>query len=592
MSTLQSDAPPGEAPANIEINRVLIIDDDEDYRKLLAMKLGRSFPHIIINEIDPLNEPMPDKEFCWDDIDFIILDFNLGIEYTGLDWFRKFRSEDLPATILLTARGSEELAVTAMKLGIDDYIVKEHFDNKRLTESILECVREKRREKDKRLTLSRQSVVFNKPNFIHKLRLIISEKDTNHHLFMFNPVAYQEIGEERGIHFQDAYVRHIADVIYEYLAPKNITFNIFIYREEYVAVLIEASSYQHYVNGICSRLKKKTFGVGIKDYSCAVSAGVISPKNIEASELNRSDFEILSIAMVLCNTAENDGGNAICSYGEVDIKEATSPGETPLAHQNLGSFDLEAAIGEGRVSANYQPWVCIRTDDESNLKGIYDIRIGFIDNRGNVIAQNVLVKLLDNAYSRRIVDRWVLRHAISQLNSISRKESENAQLKLAVKITLSSFADPAFVDWLRDLLADAQISGDGLMLEFDANQLARNPQHFRALLGQVGADFGIKTVLSGVTEIDKYYRAHAIQPFDFVKLNVSKLTYAQPRDPLHSLVDKIRRDGAKIVAVNVADAEMLALASEFDVDYMHGYLIGRPGSDIIEDSEGDLYCVM
>ncbi len=55
---------------------------------------------------------------------------------------------------------------------------------------------------------------------------------------------------------------------------------------------------------------------------------------------------------------------------------------------------------------------------------------------------------------------------------------------------------------------------------------------------------------------------------------------------------KIKYDGASIVAVNVADAETLTFATEFRVDYVHGYLIGKPYIDVISDSDGDLYCVI
>ena len=77
-----------------------------------------------------------------------------------------------------------------------------------------------------------------------------------------------------------------------------------------------------------------------------------------------------------------------------------------------------------------------------------------------------------------------------------------------------------------------------------------------------------------------------------MKLNINNLTYGVPRDPLKKLVNDIKRDGAKIVAVNVSNAKMLTMATEFDVEYMHGYLIGKPNIDVISDSEGDLYCVI
>ena len=575
---------------NASINHALIIDDDGDYRKLMAIKLSRSFPGITINEIDPLQDPMPDQNFNWENIDFIILDYNLGIDYTGLDWFKKFNPEDLPATMLLTAKGSEELAVKAIKIGMDDYIVKEHFDNERLTESIIECVSRKNHEKQKRVTLSRQRVVFNKHNFIHRLRLITNEKDTNNHLIMINPVAYQQIGQERGLYYQDSYIRYVADCIYEELSEENIAFNIFIYREEYIAVLIEAASCQKYLDRIYSRLTDEHFPIGVKKYKCSINVGVISPRNLEASELNKSDFELLSIAMVLCNTARSDAEKEIYDYGDVDLGSIVPT--TGPASQGLHTFDLEKAIEDGRVSANYQPWVYILSDDEANLKDIYDVRIEFIDTRGNIITQNILVKLLDGAFARRIVDKWVFRNTVNKLMEFPERDDKENNVKLAVKITLSSLADPEFINWLKELLAEVEMPKGRLLIEIDATQLAREPQHFKALINEIGAKYDVKWILSGIIEIDKYYQARELQLFDFVKLNISKLTYGTPRGPLKELVQKIRNDGAKVVAVNVADAEMLALASEFNVDYMHGYLIGKPNTDVISDSDGDLYCVI
>ncbi|HEY7840543.1 MAG TPA: EAL domain-containing protein [Gammaproteobacteria bacterium] len=588
--SIATSAQPRVESEKTEIRRALIIDDDEDYRKLLGIKLGRAFPHLIINEIDPLQTPLPDAEFNWDNIDFIILDYNLGIDITGLDWFRKFKSEELPATILLTARGSEELAVTAMKIGIDDYIVKEHFENEQLTNSIIECVGRKRRDKERRFTLSRQSVVFNKPNFIHRLQMISKGRDANHHLLMINPVAYPQIGQERGLHYQDSYIRHVADCVFEQLSPHRISFNIFIYREEYIALLIEASSYTKYLDEIRARLKREKFTIGLKEYSCSVNVGVISPQSLEASELDKSDFELLSIAMVLCNTAKSDDGREICNYGEIDVGEVTSPGVDPA--QKLQAFDLESAIADGRVTANYQPWIYVKSDDAGALKSIYDVRIEFLDTRGNAISQNALVKLLDSAYARRVVDKWVLRNTLRRLRELMERDEKGVQIRLAVKISLSSIADQEFVNWMKDLLRESEIPAGSLLIEFDAGQFIRDPQAYRVLINEICEESGIKTVLSGITEIDRYYEVRKLQQFDFVKLNVSKLVFGMPRGPLRSLIQRIRDEGSRIVAVYVADAEMLAMATEFNVDYMHGYLIGRPNTDIIADSAGDLHCVI
>lgn len=576
---------------NIEINRSLIIDDDEDYRNLIVRKLSRSFPGIIINEVDPLSDEMPNESFCWDNIDFIILDYNLRLDYTGLDWFKRFKSEDLPATILLTAQGSEELAVKAMKLGIDDYIVKEHFDNEKLAASIRECVLKKYEERRKMHELTKQSNVFNKSNFIHKLRLITDKKDTNHHLLLINPVSYQQIGQQKGINHQDNYIKYISDRVHTYLSSKNISYNIFIYREEYVAVILEASSCKRYLDDICKLLQNETYTIGQIKYSCSVNIGVISPHALEAKELDKSDFELLSIALVLCNSVKSDKKTQICSYGDINMEENLPAGGAHSFSKSLQTFNIESAIKDGRVSANYQPWVYILSDDKAGVKNIYDVRIEFIDTKGNIISQNILIKLLDDAYARRIVDKWVIRNAVSLLKEFSKIKGKN-NIRLAVKISLSSFTDPQFIPWLRELLIETNLRNICLLIEIDAAQLIRNPNDHEHLIETIGVEFQIKFILSGVFDIDTYYQARKIHTFDYVKLNINNLTYGVPRDPLSKLVNDIKRDNAKIVAINVSNAEMLAMATEFDVEYMHGYLIGKPNIDVISDSEGDLYCVM
>ena len=576
---------------NTEIKQSLIIDDDEDYRNLIARKLNRSFPDIIINEIDPLSDEMPDESFCWDNIDFIILDYNIGIEYTGLDWYKKFKSEALPATILLTAKGSEELAVKAMKLGIDDYIVKEHFEHERLTESIKECVSNKNLRRSELADLAKQRNVFNKSNFIQRLKLITDEKETNDHLFLINPVSYQYIGQHKGINHQDSYIKYISDRIHNYLGSKNISYNIFIYREEYIAVILEVSSCKKYLDEICKLLQDETYNIGKIEYSCAINVGVISPQTLEAKDMDKSDFELLSIALVLCTSVKSNEKKQVCNYGDIDMKETRPAGGTKHFSQVLQTFNIENAIKDGRVSANYQPWVYVLSDDKADVKDIYDVRIEFIDTKGNIISHNILVKLLDNAYAKHIVDKWVLRNAVSVLKEFSETKVKN-NIRLAVKITLSSFTDPQFIPWLRELLIEADLPNDCLLIETDAAQFIRSPDDYKLLFDTVGIEFKIKFILSGIYDIDKYYQTREFRIFDYVKLNIKQLTYGHPRDPLRSLANDIKYDDAKIVAVNVSDAQELTMATDFDVDYMHGYLIGKPIIDVISDNTGGLYCVM
>jgi len=573
------------------MNQAMIIDDDEDYRHLLARKLGRSFPGIDITEIDPLTMSLPGEDYSWDKIDFIILDYQLGLDFTGLDWFKRFKPEQMPATILLTARGSEELAVKAIKLGIDDYIVKENFDTEKLSDSINESVYNKKLEKTKLQDLINQSTVFNKPNFIRKLGLITGDNSNENHLFVFNPDACHQVGKEKGLSSQDNFIHHIANNIYRYLSSKRVDCNLFIYKEEYIAAIIKSKSYKRHLNNIYKILEGESFIVGSKKYTCSTSVGVISPGSLLGGEFNKSDFELLGIAQILCDSAKSNTERKICTHGDINIREILSPGNRILAHKSE-PFDMEKAIADGRVSANYQPWIYIASDETVNVKDVYDVRIEVIDFDGDKITQGGLICLLDDAFAKRIVDRWVLRHTVTQLQEMSGKSGNLSKIKFAIKITLSTVTDPEFISWLKDLFNDADLPKGCLMFEIESSQFMRDPEQYKTLIEGFGKFYDIKFILSGIYQINTYYEIRGIQKFNYIKLNVKDLIYGFPRAPLYGLINTIREDGAKIVAINVADAEMLNLVTDFDIDYVHGYLVGRPFTGVIADSGGDFYHVI
>jgi EAL domain-containing protein (putative c-di-GMP-specific phosphodiesterase class I) len=160
-----------------------------------------------------------------------------------------------------------------------------------------------------------------------------------------------------------------------------------------------------------------------------------------------------------------------------------------------------------------------------------------------------------------------------------------------VKITLSTVSDPEFGSWLRNILTAINLPKGCLLFEIEALHFIRDTGHFKKLIEEMHREFDIKYILSGVSEVTTYYHIREMLIFDYVKLNIKELTFGLPRAPFRSLITKIQNDGAKIIAVNVEDAETLVFATEFEVDYVHGYLVGRPYVDVISDGAGDLYYV-
>ena len=498
----------------------------------------------------------------------------------------------MPATFLLTAKGSEQLAVRAIKIGIDDYIVKEKFDDDTLFDSINESVYNKSLERSKLLDLIIQGNVFDKSEFIHKLKLITRNNETGIHLLLFNPEAYDLIGKEKGLSAQSLYISHIANRIYRYLTSKKIKSNIFIYRDEYIAVIIEKKFYKRDLNYLYKLLDADCVFIGSNVYSVSVCVGIISSSNIEISDFDKSDFELLSLAQMLCVAAKDKEKMKVCSYGEINLKNIEFQASVQLTTKISRRFNIEQIIADGRISATYQPWIYISSDETINVKDRYDVRIQVIDVNGDKFVQYDFEHMMEDAFTKRVVDRWVLRKTVTQLVELSEKSGKKNNIRMIVKITLSSLSDPKFTPWLHQLIRNADLPKGYLIFELDYHRFMRDPERYKIFIEEFGKQYEITFILAKLTEIDDYYHTRNIQRFDYIKLDMKYLIYGMPRSPLYKLVNTIKDDGAKIVAIKVEDAEMLSLATEFDIDFVEGFFIGKPESDVISDSTGEYYCVV
>lgn len=102
--------------------KVLIIDDNPSDRKLALREIKKLFPQLqhqeIIDETD-FNEALEQNKF-----NLVITDYQIRW-ITGLEVLRRIKAKrpDCPV-IMFTGTGSEEIAVIAMKEGLDDYVIK------------------------------------------------------------------------------------------------------------------------------------------------------------------------------------------------------------------------------------------------------------------------------------------------------------------------------------------------------------------------------------------------------------------------------------------------------------------------------------
>jgi len=135
--------------------RILILDDDADYRKLIIAHLDDVFDNTDLVEYDPLDMGIPGTSFNWSDYDVLILDYDLRHdEANGLDILHANRDNpDFPITIMLTGAGSEEVAVTALKAGVCDYFRKDKVKKEQLRDAVRNAFLKRRMSRERTYTM-------------------------------------------------------------------------------------------------------------------------------------------------------------------------------------------------------------------------------------------------------------------------------------------------------------------------------------------------------------------------------------------------------------------------------------------------------
>jgi FixJ family two-component response regulator len=120
--------------------RLLIVDDDETDRRLYGWLLARQAPgqFAIHHAADGAAGIAALRAQTFD---CVLLDFSLP-DVTGLEFLNDaLVNGGLPAAfVLITGHGDEAIAVDAMKLGVQDYLVKDHVNEGRLWRAIVRAV--------------------------------------------------------------------------------------------------------------------------------------------------------------------------------------------------------------------------------------------------------------------------------------------------------------------------------------------------------------------------------------------------------------------------------------------------------------------
>jgi len=312
------------------IQRCLIIDDDESFRTLITRYLNLILPDTVVEEYDPSVGGAPPLDFDWSGCDLVILDYFLNASVTGLDLLSEWKKqENFPPVIMMTAAGSEDVAVRAMKSGVQDYLRKQNITREKLRQAIEDAVRYREQERERRMANTQSSQSFNKALFYKKLEQPAEASEPEPVFYLIELDRFTELGDSHGITVQDNLLRHIARFTYDlYSDPKHHA-AITRMSDSTVALLFTPQtglSLEHELKTLSEKLAADVYEHNGELIPYTVSIGAV-----RIAEVDHSANNIIRSARSACKTVSQRGGNDFAVYepGQPEARIGEKPAARP-----------------------------------------------------------------------------------------------------------------------------------------------------------------------------------------------------------------------------------------------------------------------
>lgn len=306
--------------SDTKLEKILIIDDHSDYRKLIKTFINKLLPGVEIIEYDPVFEGVPDDAFNWSEIDVLLLDYHLSIVgTTGLDILHKHHKKTLfPATIMLTAAGTEEIAIRALKLGIYEYQPKQSLTKDKLKQSIIHAWEEKKSDRKKIQEITQHNRSFSKEVFYETLEKAFNPRGAERVLVVIKPDDINILGKEIGIIGRDNLVNHIAKNSFEVFKSGACNPNITRISDTEIGIQIDfhinMETLEFNMQGLCKHLAKCTFKFSEKKYTFSVSIGVL-----KLGVFNKPAEQLIYIASAAAYHASKFEGNSYYIWKDTNV---------------------------------------------------------------------------------------------------------------------------------------------------------------------------------------------------------------------------------------------------------------------------------
>jgi diguanylate cyclase (GGDEF)-like protein/PAS domain S-box-containing protein len=280
---------------------------------------------------------------------------------------------------------------------------------------------------------------------------------------------------------------------------------------------------------------------------------------------SNSVTEVMKAADLACYAAKDTGRSGIHVF---------QAGDTELArrHDDMQWVTrLKDAINEDRLVLYYQDIVPVSRGAAGAHH--FEVLVRMRDEAGQLIMP---VKFLPAAESYNLItalDRWVVEHSFEWYST------RNEQLLMSINLSGKSVTDPAFLEFIKDKLAEYRVNPADICFEITETAAVANldmAAGFMHELRKLGCRFALDDFGSGLSSF-AYLRN---LPVNYLKIDGSFVRNIDSDRVNAAMVDAINQLGVvmgiRTIAEFVENDDIMNRLADIGIDYAQGYGVARP----------------
>ncbi|MFU2318559.1 sensor domain-containing phosphodiesterase [Rahnella sp. PCH160] len=270
--------------------------------------------------------------------------------------------------------------------------------------------------------------------------------------------------------------------------------------------------------------------------------------------------ELSGIAEVSLTTGQPESNKSDHSQVQLEIKE-----KVDMLHK------IQRALDDNRFVLMAQPILGVRGDS------YHEILLRLFDGeQESLVTPDKFLPVVHEFGLSYQMDIWVLRHTLMFINQ---NRTRLPSLRFAVNFTPSTLCRPTFTRDFKTLMLEYEVEPYQIVLEVTESHLLQNMKYADYAMRELRS-YGCRIAIDDFgTGYASYGRLKAIQA-DILKIDGS-FVRNMLTDPLdgyivQSICQVARMKHLSIVAEYVETEEQKAALHALGVDYMQGYLVGKP----------------